>query len=124
MESRTRGARMNPLWWLGIALVVALVLLVTFVALSASASGGYGGFMGMMGSGMGVGILYMAVPGIFLVVLLVLILVALSDRVGPAPPPSNAPLPATAFDILDERYAKGELTPEQYARMKQEIQRR
>lgn len=59
--------------------------------------------MGFMGFGM-----------IFWVLLLIAIIYALTDR-------GKLAKEKTARGILDERYAKGEITSEEYRRMKEEL---
>ena len=109
--------RENPSpWWLvpvGL-LVVALVLIAVLAAFAATASPG--GFGWMMGGGWGwgwmwgMGILVMALPVIVLVVLLAMLVRP------PTPVPSAIP-PSPYLDPASEvrmRYARGEITAEQY----------
>jgi putative membrane protein len=62
----------------------------------------------------------MWIVGFILFVVLVFLLVSSfrsGDR-GPAPPPRETPL-----DILKRRYAAGEITREEYERMRQDLER-
>ena len=74
----------------------------------------WGGFEGMGWGWIGLGFLHMALFWI-LVILGIVVLVKWLAGSGPSSSPSRA------LDILKERYAKGELTPEQYEQMKREL---
>lgn len=109
---------MSPLVWLGIALVVAIALMVILGALNLST---YGGTYGMMGSGSwGWAMLMMGVPA---VVLIVILLVALGGLREPVAYPAYAPAPSLPLDILEQRYARGELTREDYLRIRDDLGR-
>ncbi len=104
----------NPLLWLGIALVVAVGLMALFMALFAPFGGGYG----MMGVGMGWGMaIFMVVPAIFLV----LVLLAALGALGGSPAPVSHP---NAREILDARYARGEVSRDEYTRLKDDLEGR
>ena len=111
--------------------VIAAVIILAVGTISMMAMmGGYGwagcdwngmgsGMMGpgMMGwGGIGYGWWMPLVGVIFLVVLIVGLYLVFSAYRRPER------LATTALDILKERYAKGEITEEQYQRMKNEIQ--
>lgn len=102
----------SPLVWLGLAVVLAVGLIALFAAFFAP----YGGGTGMMGWGMGWGVLFMVVPAVFLIVLLLAALGALA--------PSQTYVPASpALETLNVRFARGELTQEEYVRMRSELER-
>jgi len=84
---------------------------------------------GMMGGGMmGLGWLVMLVPLLAIVFLVLFLVPGLSEDARPAPayfPPGNPqpqvpPAPAS-LDILSQRYARGEISREDYLRMRQDI---
>jgi len=111
--------RLSPLGWLGIALVVAIVLMALFGALSVSSTGGYYGMMG--GGSWTWALLMMGAPGILLLVILLAALGALGDRRDGVPYTPGIPLPSGALQLLDERYARGELGREEYLRIRGDL---
>lgn len=122
MESRPAN------FWLWVLL--ALVLVVGVVAVIAALVAPYGGYApygyGMMG-GWGWGIGMMLVPLVVLVVI-VLILVGGSIPRG-APVGYVAPVPpygatASALDFLNARYARGEISREEYLRVRADLEGR
>lgn len=111
--------KMSPLAWLGIGLVVAIALMVILGVLSFST---FGGYYGMMGSGSwGWATLMMGVPGVLLIVIL---LAALGGMREPAPNEMYAPPPQNPLQILEQRYARGELTREDYLKIRDDLTRR
>jgi len=112
--------RRTPLTWFGIALIVAIALLVIFGVLSLST---YGGYYGLMGSGAwGWGVAMMAVPGILLVLILVAALGGLEQQTSYAANPAYLVSPSPT-ELLDQRYARGELGREDYLRMRADLVR-
>ena len=108
--------RVSSLAWLGIALVVAIALMAIFGALSFST---YGGYYGMMGSGSwGWAALMMGIPAVILIIILVAALGGLRE---PAPYPTYIPPPANSLEILEQRYARGELTREDYLKIREDL---
>jgi putative membrane protein len=104
--------------------VAVVLLLVVFLGpglgWATTGSGGFGpGMMGARGGGFapwwGMGL---AMPAFWLLVVggLVLLVAAGGGRAGPSGGTNRGPL-----DILDERYARGELTGEQYERMREDL---
>ncbi len=110
--------KMSPLAWLGIALVVAIALMVILGVLSFST---YGGYYGEMGSGSwGWAVLMMGVPAVILIVILVAAIGGLHE---PTVYPAYVPTPQNPLDILEQRYARGELTREDYLKIRDDITR-
>jgi putative membrane protein len=93
--------------------------MVAVVALSMTTSVGY---YGMMGSGgWPWAMVFMAVPGIILILVLIFALGVLNPNRSYTPYPTHAPQPTSAVEILDQRYARGELSREDYLRMRSEV---
>ena len=77
---------------------------------------GYGGYgYGMMGYGWG----WLMMIGIF--VLVVLGIIALIRYLQQSARPDRPVTSKTALDILNERYAKGEIADEEYLKMKADV---
>ena len=103
--------RTGPLTWLAVALIVAIGLMIVVGTLTMTT---YGGYYGMMGSAAwGWGFVMMAVPGV------VLVLILLAALRGLREPPKAAA--ASPLDMLDERYARGEVTREDYLRARGDL---
>ncbi len=119
----------NRLFWLFFWIIVAIVIavivvgvVVSFIA-PARVSGPYYGYYGMMGAYPGFwvfGPIFMIIPIIifFLFIYWIIELATGSDRVE-YNKVSDDPL-----EILNYRYAKGEISEEQYQKMKSEILKR
>ncbi len=105
----------NALPWLGIALVVAIALMAILGVLSFSS---YGGTYGMMGGGSwSWAVLMMGIPA---VVLIIILLAAIGGLREPTALPVYAS-PPQPLDILEQRYARGELTREDYLRIRDDL---
>jgi len=114
--SRMTNTRTSSLTWLAIALIVAVGLMI---ALGAMAMTAYGGYYGMMGSSSwGWGLVMMGVPGVILVLILLAALGGLGDH---SIATGGVGRSANALDILDERYARGELSREEYLRARGDL---
>jgi len=110
----------NPLSWIAfsVVLVVGVVLLVAALAAP------YGAGWGMMGWGMGWGAIFMVVPLLVLILVVILALGASRPREPVpryAPPPSSA---GTALETLNARYARGEISREEYLRIRADLEGR
>lgn len=113
----------SPLAWLAVALVLAVVLMGVFAALSMTTTSGYYGMMG--GGGWGWAMAFMAIPGIILVLVLILALAGLAERPAyPVPYAVPAPPPTSALEILEQRYARGELSRDEYLRTRADLEGR
>lgn len=123
--------RRSDAWIWVVILLLVLVLVPGMVLWGASGTGMVGGAGSWMG---GWGLLGMGMV-IVVVVVLVAILLAVPHGVEPmAPPPyPYAPYPvppappigpAAAIQILDARYARGEISREDYLRMRQDLESR
>ena len=113
-----RNLRANPLIWLAIALIVAIGLMEAFGFLSVMNTGGY---YGMMGGGMGWGILFMGLPAIILIVVLIVAVGGLDKRTVRTPYPVGQSM--HALEILDQRYARSEVSREDYTRIRTDLMR-
>jgi uncharacterized membrane protein len=125
----------RPVNWL-VLLVVALVVVVAVGMVLAMAfadnSPSTDGDFGMMGSWGGAWGLMMIVPIAVVVLIIIVLVIALTDRPGvptyPAvysPPYASAPpWSGDARSVLDRRLAAGEVTVEEYNRIKDELSRR
>jgi uncharacterized membrane protein len=106
-----------------VALVGAGAVILVVAALTTPANpGGYGWMMGGNGSWAwmwGAGALMMAIPLIFLILLFTLILRPLS----PQPAVVTTASPANPLAELRVRYARGEITAEQYRQVLGDLQR-
>ena len=107
---------LNPLTWLAVALVVAIGLMVVLGAVTMNAYGGYYGMMG--GTSWAWGVVMMAVPGAVLVLILLAAIGGLGDPSFAHGP--SAPL-ASPLDVLDQRYARGELSRDEYLRARADL---
>ena len=106
----------NPLSWIAfsVVLVVGVVLLVAALAAP------YGAGWGMMGWGA----IFMVVPLLVLILVVILALGASRPREPVpryAPPPSSA---GTALETLNARYARGEISREEYLRIRADLKGR
>ena len=110
----------NTLVWLVVGLVIAVVLIgIALVSISPRTGGDYG----MMG-GWGVGMAFMAVPAIILVLILIIAIADFGERPGYNTYPVYVPPQPSPLDILDQRYARGEIGRDEYSRMKVEFGKR
>ncbi len=104
--------------------VVAIVLgigAIAFIAVSAAPSNGY---YGMMGSGAwGWGILMLGVPALILIVVLLALLSAYREPTAAVFYPAYVPPSENALDALEQRYARGELSREDYLRIRADLTR-
>jgi putative membrane protein len=110
MERKERSA----LLWLAAALALAVGLMALFAAFAAPYDGGFG----MMGWGMSWGVLFMAIPAVFLILVLLAALGAFT------PSPAYVAPPSSALETLNVRYARGEISRDEYLQMRADLERR
>ncbi len=118
--------------WIVSAVLIGLGLLAGGFLLSRTGWGLFGYGPGMMGgnhgfgmvSGFGfVGIIPMILTILFWVVVIALavwLIGSLASRTN-SQPPSNLPPAESALDILKKRYARGEITKEQFEEMRRDL---
>ena len=99
-------------------IIVIIIAIVGFALISLFLGGGMMGG-GMMG-GMGFGWIVMLLPLLFIIFLLY----ALSDRDRPTYNQSPYSGNENPIQILEQRYASGELSREEYFRIREDIYRR
>lgn len=104
--------------------VVAILLIVVVAVLAATFAPYGGGYYGMMGAGWGWGVAMMLVPLVVLVLLILVLAGALTPHEVPAryvpvaPPPVPGP---TALEVLNARYARGEISRDEYLRIRADL---
>ncbi len=111
---------MNRPWWLILTIVLIVGLMALFAALAPPWGTGYG----MMGWGWGWGVLMMVVPLVLVVLILLVALGAFAPRTAARaylPPVSP---PSSAMEILNARYARGEISREEYLRARTDLEGR
>lgn len=110
----------SALVWLVIGLVVTVVLIGIAVASSFTGTSDDYGMMGSWGAGMA----FMAIPAIVIVLILVIVIVGLEERPVHNTYPVYVPPQPSLLDILDQRYARGEIGHDEYLRMRSEFRNR
>jgi len=107
-----------------ILLVVGLVVSVMLIGIvGANSFSRTSGDYGMMG-GWGVGMAFMVVPAIILILILLVAIGEFGERPGYNTYPVYVPPQPSPLDILDQRYARGEISGDEYYRMKAEFGKR
>ena len=112
--------KMSVFVWLLIGLVASAVL-IGIVAASNNSQTNSG--FGMMG-GMGVGMAFMVVPAIILILILIVVIGGLEERPVHNTYPVYVPPQPSPIDIIDQRYARGEIGRDEYSRMRAEFGKR
>src|SRR3990172_8124233 len=107
---------MNRSWWL----VLTIVLVVGLMAFIAALASPWGTGYGMMGWGWGV--LMMAVPVVVLVLILPVALGAFSPRTAALAYLAAVSPPSSPMEILGGRYARGEISREEYLRVRADLE--
>ena len=118
---------MNKTGWAVVLAVGALLVIMLVVAPFAGVAAGRGYGWGMMGPGMmsGWGFPFMGGLGMLLFWLLIIggvvWLVQSAARGAAGSSGMSAPTAESSLDILKHRYARGEITKEQFAEMRQTL---
>ncbi len=103
-------------------IVIAIVLGIGAIALIAASTAPSNGSYGMMGNGAwGWGILMIGVPALILIVVLLAVLGAYREPTAAVFYPAYVPPSANALDALEQRYARGELSREDYLRIRADL---
>ncbi len=114
--------KIRTLTWLLIAFVASIALMAVIGFLTYSGTDqGYGYHYGMMGGGgWGWVMALMVVPVVLLIVIIVYAIVGTTERTsyGPYPVYMDSQRP---IDILNYRYARGEISREEYDRIRSEL---
>ena len=112
--------------WIIIAVVIGLGLLTGGFLLSRTGWGMLGYGRGMMGDNFGFGMMN-GFGGVFMILLWIVIIglgvwliSGLVSRTNNQPP-ANLPPAESALDILKKRYARGEITKEQFEEMRRTL---
>ena len=110
------GARRVHSWiWVVLVIVVGVMAVAIASTLATPYGGGDYGMMGAGWDGWGLGMV--VVPAVLVVVLLL----AVSGGLNPTS--DGVPAPATALEILEARYARGELSRDEYLRVRADLTR-
>jgi uncharacterized membrane protein len=113
-----------------VALILLIPITVITIVIIAVATGGFGGgyyYWGPMGGMMGEGWIFMLIPLTFLVVLFVMLMLAAARPSSWRPfllGPWDRSAPHDRQDaeaILDERYASGDISREEFMRIKEDL---
>ena len=109
--------------WIVIAVLIGLGLFAAGFFLTRNGGGlfGYGpGMMNGYGFGGFIPMILMIVFWVVIIALGVLLISGLVSRTS-SQPPSNLPPAESALDILKKRYARGEITKEQFDEMRHDL---
>ena len=115
MENR----QSSPVLWLVFAIILAVGLMAVFVAAFVPNGTGYG----MMGFGTGWSMAFMIVPAVFLILVLLAALGGFTPSQAQLPP-AYPPMPPPAIDVLNARYARGEVSRDEYLRLRADLEGR
>ncbi len=125
LEEEVMEARRSSPWlWPVLAILLVGGVVALFVVVMSSYGGGY---YGMMGGGWGRGMAMVAMMLVPLVALVLFVFV-FTGGLGPRGVPlayvlaTPAPIPAgSALEILDARYARGEISQDEYLRIRSDL---
>lgn len=121
----TTAERVDPVVWIVLALVLLLIvpgaLMMSFWGFGMMGGGG------MVGTGLGWGLGFLIAMGVLVLILYLVLRAAATTSARTAPPPyawAPPPGPMDARAVLDARYAKGEISREEYLRMRADLEGR
>lgn len=112
----------STLIWLVIALVISVAAMAAMAVIGAFTFSGTDNGYGMMGGGeWGWGMAFMVVPGILLVLILVVALGGFEERPTYNSYPAYVPPLPSPLDILNQRYAQGGISHDEYERIRAKL---
>jgi len=109
----------STLLWLVIALVISVAAMAIIGALTFSGTDNNYGMMG--GGDWGWGMAFMAVPAIILILIIVVAVGGVDERPAYNTYPAYVPPQPSPLDILNQRYARGEIGQEEYDRIRTKL---
>lgn len=115
MDSKERSI------WIAVGLIVAIAAVVVILGVVFAPSIQFDGMHMDMGTGWWVWMAIMIVGGVIILLLIIYVILAAlrpTTIVTYAQPPEGR---KEALDVLAQRYARGEITREEYLRMKDEL---
>lgn len=111
----------STLIWLVIALVISVAAMAIIAA--ATFSGADRSFGMMEGGSWAWAMAFMIVPAIILILIIVVILGGLEEKPAYNTYPAYVPQQPNPLDILNQRYARGEISHEEYDRIRAKLSR-
>jgi len=109
----------STLLWLVIALVISVAAMAIIGALTFSRTDNSYGMMG--GGDWGWGMAFMVVPAIILIIIIVVAIGGLDERPAYNTYPVYVPPQPSPLDILNQRLARGEVSHEEYDRIRTKL---
>ena len=115
---------MNKVNWTAVAIVSIIALLILMVGASVLGGSSYGGW-GMMGPGMmggfGMGLFGPILMVVFLGLVVWAVVAFVQGSTSPSPRDLTSGQSDSALEVLKRRYAKGEISKEEYEEKKREL---
>lgn len=110
------NTKSNTLLWLAVALIVSVAAMAVGAMMFSGSDGG--GYQMMGGGSWGWGMAFMVVPALLLVSILVVALGGLEDKPTYNAYPVYASSQPRPLDVLNQRFARGEISQEEYERIR------